>query len=101
MKYNNFLKHHKTFLLFLFLYLSLVFGFYINENLNFGAIGDWVHTDKPVIEALTEDIKKTLLNYESFGHRHSPLYLIFLSFNPFLTNSLSNSISFSRPLPMS
>ncbi len=80
MKYNNFLKYHKTFLLFLFLYLSLVFGFYINENLNFGAIGDWVHTDKPVIEALTEDIKKTLLNYESFGHRHSPLYLIFLSF---------------------
>ena len=34
-------------------------------KLNFGAIGLF-HTDKPVIEALSEDIKKTLLNYESF-----------------------------------
>ena len=59
--------------------MSLIYGFYIDENLNFGSIGDWLHTDKPVIEALSEDIKKTLLNYESFGHRHSPLYLIFLS----------------------
>ena len=60
MKDSNFLKHYKILLIFLFLYLSLVFGFYINENLNYGAIGDW-HTDKPVIEALSVDIKKTLL----------------------------------------
>ena len=80
MKENPFLKQNKTFLIFLFLYLSLIFGFYIDENLNYGAIGDWLHTDKPVIEALSKDIKKTLLGYESFGHRHSPLYLIFLSF---------------------
>jgi len=73
-------KYYKCLSIFLFLYLSLVFGFYIDENLNYGAIGDWLNTDKPVIEALSEDIKKTLLNYESFGHRHSPLYLIFLSF---------------------
>ena len=73
-------KYYKYLSIFLFLYLSLVFGFYIDENLNYGAIGDWLNTDKPVIEALSEDIKKTLLNYESFGHRHSPLYLIFLSF---------------------
>ena len=80
MKYRNFSKYYKTLSISLFLYLSLIYGFYIDENLNFGAIGDWLHTDKPVIEALSEDIKKTLLNYESFGHRHSPLYLIFLSF---------------------
>ena len=61
MKDSNFLKYYKTLSIFLFLYLSLVFGFYINENLNFGAIGDWLHTDKPVIEALSVDIKKTLL----------------------------------------
>ena len=79
MKDSNFLKHYKILLVFVFLYFSLVFGFYINENLNYGAIGDW-HTDKSVIEALSVDIKKTLLRYESFGHRHSPLYLIFLSF---------------------
>jgi len=80
MKDSNISKYYKTLSIFLFLYLSLVFGFYIDENLNFGAIGDWLHTDKPVIEALSADIKKTLLTYESFGHRHSPLYLIFLSF---------------------
>ena len=80
MRESTFSKYYKTFLVFLFLYLSLVFGFYIDENLNFGSIGDWLYTDKPVIKALSEDIKKTLLNYESFGHRHSPLYLIFLSF---------------------
>ena len=76
---NIFSKYNKILLIFLFLYLSLVFGFYVDENLNFGAMPDWFHTDKPVIEALSEDVKKTLLNYESFGHRHSPLYLIFLS----------------------
>ena len=80
MKDINISKYYKTLSILLFFYLSLVFGFYIDENLNFGAIGDWLHTDKPVIEALSEDIKKTLLSYQSFGHRHSPLYLIFLSF---------------------
>ena len=80
MKDRNFSKNYKNLSIFLFLYLSLILGFCIDENLNFGAIGDWLHTDKPVIEALSENIKKTLLNYESFGHRHSPLYLIFLSF---------------------
>ena len=66
-------------LLAVFLYLTLVFGFYIDENLNFGAIPDWEHTDLPVINGLSQDIKKTLLDYDSYGHRHSPVYLIFLS----------------------
>ena len=30
-------------------------------------------------ESASIDLKKTLLNYESYGHRHSPVYLIFLS----------------------
>ena len=64
MRESTFSKYYKTFLVFLFLYLSLVFGFYIDENLNFGSIADWLYTDKPVIKALSEDIKKTLLNYE-------------------------------------
>ncbi len=75
-----FSKFNKYLIIFLLLYLSLVFGFFIDENLNFGAIEDWLRTDKPVIEALSKDFKKTLLSYESFGHRHSPFYLIFLSF---------------------
>ena len=76
---NNFLKYKYIYLLFLLLYLSLIFGFYTDENLNLGAIGDWIGTDLPVINDLSLNIKKTLLSYESYGHRHSPVYLIFLS----------------------
>ena len=48
----------------LFLYLTLIFGFYIDENLNFGAIPDWNIQILPVINDLSLNIKKTLLNYE-------------------------------------
>ena len=75
----NFFKSYNIFLLFFTLYLSLVVGFYFDENLNFGAIPDWNYTDFPVIKDLSLNTKKTLLNYESYGHRHSPVYLIFLS----------------------
>ena len=73
------LKDKENLIIFLFLYISLIFGFYIDENLNFGAAGDWLHSEKSIIEAFSQDISKALLNYESFGHRHSPTYLIFLS----------------------
>ena len=63
----------------LLLYSSLVIGFFFGEDLNSGATLDWYKTDFPVIRDLTVNIKKTLLNYESYGHRHSPVYLIFLS----------------------
>ena len=73
--YNN----KNIFFIFLILYLSLIFGFYFDENLNYGAKGDWIHTDLPPIIDLSNNFKETLLNYESYGHRHSPVYLIFLS----------------------
>ena len=63
----TFSKHNKILLIFLFLYLSLLFGFFIDENLNYGAIGDWFHTDKPVIEALSEDIRKTYDGMDSLS----------------------------------
>ena len=78
---NNFYKTYHGYILFFILYLSLIFGFYFDENLNFGAIPDWLYTDLPVINDLSLNIKKTLLNYEVYGHRHSPIYLIFLSVN--------------------
>ena len=65
--------------LFILFYISLVIGFYLGEDLNFGARGDWYGTDFLVIKGLSSDLKNTLLNYESYGHRHSPVYLIFLS----------------------
>ena len=72
-------KNKNIIFTFLILYLSLIFGFYFDENLNFGARGDWIHTDLPPIIDLSNNLKETLLNYESYGHRHSPVYLIFLS----------------------
>ena len=72
LKFNNFY-------LFILFYISLVVGFYLGEDLNFGATEDWLRTDFPVIKDFSIDLKNTLLNYESYGHRHSPVYLIFLS----------------------
>ena len=76
---SDLFKNKNIIFTFLILYLSLIFGFYFDENLNFGARGDWIHTDLPPIIDLSNNLKETLLNYESYGHRHSPVYLIFLS----------------------
>ena len=75
---NQNLRFNNLYLFILF-YISLIIGFYLGEDLNFGASGDWYQTDFRVIKDLASDLKNTLLNYESYGHRHSPVYLIFLS----------------------
>ena len=76
---SDLFKNKIIFFTFFILYLSLIFGFYFDENLNFGAQRDWIHTDLSPIIDLSNNFKETLLNYESYGHRHSPVYLIFLS----------------------
>ena len=43
------------------LYLSLVAGFFLGEDLNSGAIGDWHGTNYPVIRDSAVDLKNTLL----------------------------------------
>ena len=66
--------------IFLFLlYTSLLIGFYFEENLNYGSYLDWVKAYNPVLEDLSKDLKNTLLEYDSYGQRHSPVYIIFLS----------------------
>ena len=72
-KYNN-----KFF--FLLLYSSLIIGFSIGENLNYGSYNDWVGAYIPPIKIFQKNFTDTLLNYEIYGQRHSPLYLILLSF---------------------
>jgi len=59
-------------------YLSLITGFYFNESLNGGAYGDWV-SSSAVIKDFSKNFFETLINYDNYGHRHSPVYLIFLS----------------------
>ena len=75
----NFSKTYNIIFIFVLLYISLIAGFFLDENLNLGAKPDWYTTDRPVINDLSIDFQKTLLNYEIYNHRHSPVYLIFLS----------------------
>jgi hypothetical protein len=65
--------------LLLFLYLTLIIGFIYGENLNYGAYGDWVGANREPIKDFSNNFAYTFLNYDSYGHRHSPIYLIFLS----------------------
>ncbi len=62
------------------LYISLIIGFIFDENLNVGARPDWFYTNLPAIKDFSENFFDTLLNYDKYNHRHSPVYLIFLSF---------------------
>ena len=73
------MSYSKNIILFIALYISLIIGFLLNENLNYGSYQDWVNTTL-VIESFSRNLTETLLNYEAYGHRHSPVYLIFLSF---------------------
>ncbi len=65
---------------FLILYSSLIVGFTFDENLNLGSKLDWYGANLMVIKDFSENFYKTFLNYEIYNHRHSPVYLIFLSF---------------------
>ena len=65
--------------LLLFLYLTLIIGFIYGENLNHGSYGDWIGANRDLIKDFSNDFTYTFLNYDSYGHRHSPVYLIFLS----------------------
>jgi hypothetical protein len=71
-------KHFNIFF-FIILYTSLILGFLYNENLNSGAYTDWTSLNGPITENFSLKFKETFLSYEKYGHRHSPVYLIFLS----------------------
>ena len=69
-----------NFLFFFALYLSLIIGFFLGENLNHGSKPDWLYTDIPPIKDFAYSFKTTFLNYDQYNHRHSPVYIIFLSY---------------------
>ena len=74
------MSNQKIFFLTILLYLSLVAGFFYGENLNYGSYYDWKTVNKNPIIDFSKNFFDTFLNYEKYGHRHSPVYLIFLSF---------------------
>ena len=69
-----------NFLFFFVLYLSLIIGFFLGENLNHGSKPDWLYTDIPPIKDFAYSFKETFLNYDKYNHRHSPVYIIVLSY---------------------
>jgi len=64
---------------FFIIYLSLIIGFLYNENLNFGSYHDWTNSNQKIINDFSNNFLHTFLNYDNYGNRHSPVYLIFLS----------------------
>ena len=71
--------NQKTFFLTILFYTSLILGYFFGENLNYGSYYDWIGPNKNVLVDFTDNFLDTFLNYEKYGHRHSPVYLIFLS----------------------
>jgi hypothetical protein len=74
-KFNNLI----LVLIFILLYLSLIIGFYFNEDSTGGAFLDY-RGQKAVSEAFAINFKNTFLNYDNFATRHSPVLIVFLSF---------------------
>jgi hypothetical protein len=63
----------------IFLYLTLLISFYFGENSTGGALIDYPN-QKEIVTLFSKDFKETILNYDNFSTRHSPVLLIFLSF---------------------
>jgi len=74
-KFNNLI----LILIFILLYLSLIIGFYFNEDSTGGAFLDY-RGQKGVSKAFAINFKDTFLNYDNFATRHSPVLIVFLSF---------------------
>ena len=62
-----------------FLYLSLILGFFLNEDSNGGAYIDY-QSYVNLIRLFVLDFNNTLLNFDNYGERHSPVLIILLSF---------------------
>ena len=62
-----------------FLYLSLILGFFLNEDSNGGAFVDY-QSYINLIRLFVLDFNNTLLNFDNYGERHSPVLIILLSF---------------------
>ena len=74
---NNFFR--KEIVFFFILYLSLLISFFFGENSTGGAILDYTN-QKQISINFALDFKNSLLNYDEFSSRHSPVFIIILSF---------------------
>ncbi|MGL3827283.1 hypothetical protein [Candidatus Pelagibacter communis] len=74
---NNF--SYKEIVFFSILYLSLITGFFLSENSTGGAITDY-YNQKNISIHFSNNFLDSLLNYDKYSSRHSPVLIIFLSF---------------------
>ena len=68
-----------TNIIILSLYISLLIGFFLNEDLLGGALNDYRGLFY-ITENFRKDFLTTLLNYDNLGHRQSPIFYILNSF---------------------
>lgn len=78
---NSFLnKENNNFKIILFsiYYIFFLIAFFINENSTGGALEDYINY-KRLINLFINDFNGTLLTFDQYGQRHSPVTLIFLT----------------------
>ncbi len=75
-KFNSVKLTPNSYYIYLFLYLTLITGFLLNEDSTGGAFIDYT-SQKNISQDFSNNFLTTLLNYDQYGSRHSPL-LIFL-----------------------
>ena len=73
-KDNNYFK----IIFFTIYYIFFITAFYINEDSTGGAFNDYVGY-KNLIDLFINDFKETLLTFDQYGERHSPVTIILLS----------------------
>ena len=76
---------------YLFLYFSLLLGFYFNEDFGLGYITDY-SVLRMYVPLFEKDFINTLLNFDALGTSHSPIYYIFVLF----LEKISFNETFSR-----
>ncbi len=82
-------KKNKYFILIFILYLTLLFGLFISEDLLQGAKIDYTNILKNKLSLFKNDIIYYFKNYEELGLRHSPIFQIFhIIFLNFFQNDL-------------
>ena len=74
--YKNIIR--KEFFFLFFLYLTLLLSFILGENSTGGVKIDFP-VNKQLIFDFSENLIGTLLSYNEYDHRHSPVFLILLS----------------------
>ena len=81
MQFNNLINNFftKEVVFFSLLYGSLIASFFLGENSTGGAVLDYLN-QKKISTNFALNFKKTLLDYDQFTTRHSPILIIILSF---------------------